>query len=68
MEKIKNTGSGYLMGLLFAFLYSIFTAMKFITIRTIGVNIHSSIKSYYSGVIGTFVMLIANMYFQPTFF
>ena len=35
-EKRENSGSGYLIGLFFALLFSIFSSMKLISIRAIG--------------------------------
>ena len=57
-----------MIGLFFALLFSIFSSMKLISIRAIGENIHTSVKNYYFGVIGSVVTLIANVFLQPSFF
>lgn len=61
-KKRTNSTSGYTIGLFFALLFSIFSSMKLISIRAIGENIHTSVKNYYFGVIGSVVTVVANMY------
>jgi len=46
------------LGIMFGGLFSVFSAMKFITIRGIGDDVHSSLKNYYFGIMSTFTCLI----------
>jgi len=56
------------LGLLFGFLFSISSSLKFLAIRAIGDNIHSSLKNYYFGVLATLSSLIACAFLAPNFF
>jgi len=58
----------FYLGLVFGFLFAICSAMKFITIRAIGDNIHSSLKNYYFGLLSTLAALIACVFVAPNFF
>lgn len=58
----------FYLGLFFGFLFAICSAMKFITIRAIGDNIHSSLKNYYFGLLSTLAALIACSVTAPNFF
>ena len=66
--KSKESTKNYMIGLIFALLFSVFSSMKLISIRAIGENVHSSIKNFYFGVIGFFVMLVVNAFLQPEFY
>ena len=56
------------LGLMFGGLFAIFSAMKFITIRAIGDNVHSSLKNYYFGILSTLTCLTGLVFSSPNFF
>lgn len=55
----------YVLGITFGLLYSFTGAMKYITIRAIGDNVHSSIKIYYSGTIGLAATIVICLFTNP---
>ena len=58
----------YALGIFFGVAYSLSAAMKVVSIRAIGDNIHTSVKNYYFGLWGLVVTVIANFYLDPGFF
>lgn len=56
------------MGLVFSLGFTVCSAMKYISIRAIGDNVHTSVKNYYFGLIGAIFTIIINLYFDPGFF
>ncbi len=58
----------YNLGLVFGGLFAIASSMKFITIRKIGDNIHSSLKMYYFGILSTLGALVTCALTAPNFF
>ena len=52
----------YIIGVIFALTYSVFSAMKYISIRAIGDDIHTSVKNYYFGVMGGIFTLVVNIF------
>lgn len=58
----------YFLGIIFCGGFAITSAFKYITIRAIGDNVHTSVKNYYFGVIGCIFTVIANIFMQPEWF
>lgn len=52
----------------FAAGFSVCSAMKYISIRAIGDNVHTSVKNYYFGLVGAVFTLLVNLYLDPGFF
>lgn len=65
-KKVSN--QDWILGMLFAAGFSLSSAMKYISIRAIGDNVHTSVKNYYFGLVGAIFTLIVNIYLDPGFF
>ena len=48
----------YGWGIFFGFMFSFFSAMNFLSIKSVGANIHPSLKTYYFGLFSTVICLI----------
>jgi hypothetical protein len=54
---------------MFAFLFSIFSALNFLSIKSIGANIHPSLKTFYFALFSTIIFLmVAAIGADTTFF
>ena len=54
--------------MIFSLGFTVCSAMKYISIRAIGDNVHVSVKNYYFGLIGALFTIVINFYFDPGFF
>lgn len=68
VEKVHHSSADYLIGMCFAAGYCICSAFKFIMIRAIGDNVHTSVKNYYFGFIGGVFTIIVNFFLDPGFY
>ena len=58
----------YYVGMGFAFLFAICNALKFLAISELGNMVHSSLKTYWFGVISAIVMSIYVAFWDPSIF
>lgn len=64
----QKNNDNLLLGLLSSAAFTICTAMKYISIRCIGENMHPSIKNYHLGLSGVALSLLITAYLDPGFF
>lgn len=58
----------FFLGIIFTAGFTVCSAMKYISIRAIGDNVHTSVKNYYFGLTGSIFTLALNLYLDPGFF
>lgn len=61
-DKVEKTSTDIVFGSIFAVGYCICAAMKYIMIRGIGDNVHTSVKNYYFGFVGCVFTMIVNIW------
>jgi hypothetical protein len=58
----------YYLGLLFAVLFTVCSALKFLAMSELGNMVHSSVKTYWFGVFSTVVTTIYIAFWDPSIF
>jgi drug/metabolite transporter (DMT)-like permease len=53
----------FILGCFYAIMFSIFSALNFLSMREIGNAVHSSVKTYYFGALSTFLTLLYLCFF-----